>query len=48
MDNIEITCSTCGTVRAEIIEVRESDDAFKEIVCKCPLCKSKHVIKINQ
>lgn len=48
MDNIEIKCDVCGRVRADIIEVRDSDDAFKEVVCVCPICKTKHIVPINQ
>lgn len=44
---IEVYCETCGRyVEAEVIEIKESDSAFKEVVCKCTKCGKKHVVKI--
>lgn len=44
---IEIVCEKCGKVEAEVIELRESVDAFKEAVCVCCKCNKKHVVKIR-
>lgn len=45
--SIEIICDKCGKVEADVIEVRESDDAYKEAVCVCSKCNKKHVVKIR-
>lgn len=44
---MEVYCDKCGRyVEVEVLEIKESEDSFKEVVCVCTNCGKKHVVKI--